>query len=172
VFCPDTFLTDTAVHAKLTVGAFAAVLITFGADLGTLRAASAADTNIFGAHFTGFAIVAEVSISSDAVLANVTTAANLFVCAVRTFFATLRAYRCAVGAAVTASADLLNAVFTLTAFLAVVTFTADAIPADSTSAAKLVISTVFTLFAAFGANYCTVGAALTTVADLLDTVFT
>lgn len=137
-----------------------------------MRASVSAGAYVVYAVFTFSAFGAEVAFSSDAVKANSTSAADLVVSAVFALFAAVGTYRSALSTTVTAGAHRSNAVYAFTAFFTKQFFATDASNAQSASAADLVVSTVFAYFTAVGAYQCTVRAAVSAVADLLDTVFT
>ena len=143
-----------------------------GTYLGTLGATASAIANRIRAVFTGLTVVAEVSVSADTVLADVTATANFFVGAVGTFLSAIGTDGGTVGATVSANTNVIHAVFTYTALGTVVTLTADTLPTDTTLGAELVIGTVSTFFSAFGTNGGTFRATVSASANVFNAVFT
>lgn len=66
----------------------------------------------------GFAILTEVLFTADTVYAGITSAANILISTVGTFFVTVRTYCCTIRATVTTITDSFN---TFTAVIAFVT---------------------------------------------------
>ena len=163
------YITSAADLIGCTFGAF---FIAFGADIvNTFRASCTADTYKFRAHLTGFAVIAEVAVAAGTVLTDITSAADCRLVTVGAFFETFGADAGAVGAAVSAVADIIYAVLADTAFGAVIAFTAHALKAYTALGADLIIGAGFAFFTAFGTDNGTVGAAASAYTDKLHAVF-
>ena len=145
-----------ALAAKLivcTVLAFFAASLT---DYSTVGASVAAVADKIHAVFAEPALGAVVSLTADAVKADIALGTKLSLRAVGAFFAAFLADIGTVGASVAVIADKIHAVFAYTAFFAVVALTADTIEAYTADSAHLVIGTVFAFFTAVRTNRRTV----------------
>ena len=130
--------TFTAAHAKL-IRTILTSLVAFRANDRTFRTPLSAIAYIFGAIYTGLTVIAEVSISTDTVLADVAASAYLFVRAVCTLFVTIRANCCAFRASVTAIAYIFGAIYTGLTVVAEASFSPRAIFTNVTSRANSLV---------------------------------
>ena len=149
VFLSYAVLAESAVHADFPVRAFAAMLAAVGADNGAFRASAAAVANDLGAVFAKLAGVAVGTVTACAVLTDAAVTADFLLGAGYAFFPTFGTDGGAIRASVSADADIIHAVFADTAFGTVVAVAAHTLKANAAFAAKLIIGTFFTFFAAF-----------------------
>ncbi len=168
----DTVLADVTATANFFVGAVGTFLSAIGTDGGTVRATVSANTNVIHAVFTDTALGTVVTVSTNAVPTNATLGTKLIVGTSLAFFSALGTYDGTVGASVSANANVVYAIFTDAAFGAVVSLSANTVPADTALGAKLVIGTRLTFFSAIGTDDGTFRASVSANANVIGTVFT
>lgn len=170
VFTAHTFPAGAAFGTKLlrrTVGAFFTAVL---ADhLSTLVASVSAGTQNLHA-FAAFSALGTVFAAGTVETALALTA-ELIVSAVFAFLAASHTDYRAFRASIAAVTDLVDAVFTISAFGTVVALTADAVKAYSALDTQLFLGTVCTLFAALGANIRALRASVATGTDIFHAHF-
>ena len=86
--------THAAFHTQLIICTFGAFFVALRADsIHAFRASATANANEIRAHLAGLAVVAEVTVTAGAVLADIASAADLFFGTVCTLFVTVRTDR-------------------------------------------------------------------------------
>ncbi len=147
-----TVKTALAVGANLIVRAVFAFFAASYTDYGAFRASVAAVADLIHTVFAQPAVGAVVTITADALKADVALGAKLALRAVCALFAAVRAYIGAFRASVAAGTNIFNAHFAQAAVTAVIPITAAAFEANLTVAAELIIAAVFAYCIAFGAE--------------------
>ena len=169
IFAADTVTAGAASGTQFIRRAVGTFFVALLADLGALVASVAAAAQIFHA-VDAFAALGAV-VAAGTVKTTFTLGAELIVRAVFAFFAAGYAYDGAVGAAVSAVADLIHAVFAQQAIRAVVALAADTIKADTALNTELQLGAVGTFFTAFGAYVGALRAAVAAGADIIHAHF-